>query len=133
MSSKQGYWQPAGLTALQLCLGTIIKKRMEGDEQGAFQALKDFALITADSDIIEESEKIAKEIQEGYQIRQALTGITVSETFALRDSNAEWLSKQNYNYLKAMMKQCEQKGITVKHAKEVGSNHGQNPSQLFET
>jgi hypothetical protein len=133
MSSKQGYWQPAGLTALQLCLMTVIKKRQEGDELGAFLALKDFALVTADSDIITASEAIAKEIQDGYQIRQAQTGITISETFTLRDRNAEWLATQNYNYLKKIMQLCDKAGITVKHPREIGSNRGDSASQLFES
>jgi hypothetical protein len=132
-TSKQSYWQPAGLSALQITLANIMKKRIEGDEKGAFLGLKDFALVTANADIIEISEKIAKEIENNYQIQQAPTGITLSETYIKRNNEAEWLSKQNYEYLKVIMILCDKHGITVKHPRDVSSNRGSEGSQLFET
>lgn len=128
----QNYWQPAGLSALQLALLNVVKKRIEGDEAGMYSGLNLFALTTGNKDIIAESKKISKQIADELQIKMAASGITLGEHYWQNIDNIDWLRKKNDEYYEKIMLLCDTYGITVKHPKEIESNKPKDSSQLFE-
>lgn len=127
----QGYWQPPGLSALQTQLSFVLSHLDREDYTTALDAMKRLALITAEIDIIDQTELFCQATEQ--QIQMYNSTITLSEVDKLGPSYKKqvYLKQRSYELLKLIMKLCNKHGITIKHPKDIASNSNRS-SQLLE-
>jgi hypothetical protein len=116
---KDRYWQPPGLSAIQLQLNIALTRRANGDEKGAYDAFKDLALLTESIEIIEVCEKFEKETENMLARLSIRRGYTMHDDQTLRMNDLKYLKDRNYDFLKLIILQCAKHNITIKLPREV--------------
>lgn len=118
---KDRYWQPPGLSAIQLQLNIALNKRANGDERGAYDAYKDLAVLTESAEIIELAEKFEKETELGLRLLQIHTqgGVTMTDQQVRAFDELRYLKQRNYDFLKLIILECGKHNITIKLPREV--------------
>jgi hypothetical protein len=116
---KDRYWQPPGLSAIQIQLSIALIRRSNGDEHGCFDALKDLAVLTESREIIELAEKFAKETEVTLSHMRAYQGLSETDRMLNTSKEIPVLKSSNYQFLKLIILECSKRGITIKAPHEV--------------
>lgn len=124
---KDRYWQPPGLSAIQLQLNIALTRRANGDEFGAYDALKDLAVLTESAEIITLAEKFEREIDREISNLRCRHPLTGSQGYLYHLDEVRLLKGRNYDFLKVLILEASKRGITIKVPHEVEKGGESSP------
>jgi hypothetical protein len=130
--TQASYWQPPGLSALQIQLAIILRHLDDAEYSDAIDAMKNIALITSELDIINQSEKFCKITDQQLRFINTALTLTEADKIAPYKKGQEYLKQRSYELLKLIMSLCNKHGITIKHPRDVASNSNRSSQLLGE-
>jgi hypothetical protein len=116
---KDRYWQPPGLSAIQLQLSIALTRRANGDELGCYDALKDLAVLTESKEIIKLAEDFEKETDKTLTNMRSRGLLTQADRYVHQLDEIRYLKVSNYQFLKLIIMESAKRGITLKITHEV--------------